>query len=62
MAVLITIAEFCEIYGVSRSTAYRLINDGTLPLVKIGRASRIRSSDAEAWAKNLPEFNPDKAA
>jgi predicted site-specific integrase-resolvase len=49
----ITIAEFCAAYGVSRTTAYRQFNAGLIPIVKIGRASRIRVVDAANWAANL---------
>jgi excisionase family DNA binding protein len=49
----LTIAEFCTFYRVSRTTAYRQIKAGLLPIIKIGRATRIRVSDAESWAANL---------
>jgi excisionase family DNA binding protein len=42
------INEFCAAYGVSRTTAYKLIADGALPLCKVGGRSLIRVEDAEA--------------
>ena len=53
MSTLISIADFCGDYRLSRATAYRLINAGQIPIVKIGRSTRIRATDAEAWAANL---------
>jgi excisionase family DNA binding protein len=51
---LLTVDDFCREYSVSRPTAYRLAARGEIPLIKIGRATRIRRSDAEAWAASLP--------
>jgi excisionase family DNA binding protein len=53
MRQLITIADLCAAYRVSRSTAYREIAAGRLPVFKIGRATRIRREAAEAWAAAL---------
>jgi excisionase family DNA binding protein len=54
---LMTIADFCSEYRVSRSSVYRLINAGLIPIVKVGRATRIRTADAERWAASLTETN-----
>ena len=48
-----TIAEFCAEYRISRTTAYRLITAGLIPVMKVGRASRIRATDAQNWAASL---------
>ncbi|WP_296707186.1 helix-turn-helix domain-containing protein [Rhodoblastus sp.] len=40
--------EFCEAYGVSRSTAYRLIAEGKLETVKIGNRRLVPVDSAEA--------------
>lgn len=53
MAALLTISFFCEEYGVSRSTAYRLRDSGAVPHVHIGRAVRIRREDAVRWYESL---------
>jgi excisionase family DNA binding protein len=49
-----TLGEFATRFALSRPTIYRLVERGALRLVKIGRASRIRREDAEAWAARLP--------
>mgnify|MGYP001209464577 CR=1 FL=1 len=53
MPALLTMKYFCEEYGVSRSTAYRLRDSGAVPHVHIGRAVRIRREDAERWYSSL---------
>lgn len=55
MQTFLTIADFCSAYRLSKTTAYRQINAGRIPIVKVGRATRIRVSDAEAWAANLSQ-------
>jgi len=55
MPLLITIPQFCDEYGVSRSTYYRLRDRGELACVKIGRAVRIRREDAERWYESLQD-------
>ena len=61
IAYLITIDEFCTQYRVSRSLAYRLLSDGRLRAVKVGRLTRIRQEDAEAWARGLGAFHSRSA-
>jgi excisionase family DNA binding protein len=55
---LLSIHYFCEEYTVSRSLTYRLIALGQLKAVKIGKLTRIRLEDAEAWAANLHSSKP----
>jgi excisionase family DNA binding protein len=53
MSSLFTLRGFCREYEVSRSTAYRLRDQGAVPHVKIGRATRIRREDAQRWYESL---------
>ena len=53
MPVLLTIADVCQNYRVSRSTVYRLRDRQELPFVHIGRAVRIRREDADKWYASL---------
>lgn len=49
-AELLRIEDFCSTYAVSRQTYYRLVARGEIAKpVKIGSASRVRRTDAEAW-------------
>lgn len=38
---LMSITDFCCSMGISRSTVSRRINDGTIPVVRIGAVTRI---------------------
>lgn len=53
---LMTIADFCRDYGVSRATAYREAAAGRLKMHKVGAGTRIAVPDAQEWASHLPEF------
>lgn len=45
---LLTPGEVCERLCVSTPTLYRLMENGELPYIKIGRCRRIRREDVEA--------------
>jgi excisionase family DNA binding protein len=45
------IKEFCEAYGPSRSTTYKLINEGKLKSVLVGGRRLILVESAEALLK-----------
>ena len=47
-------AEFIRLYGVPRSSLYRLVKAGELRIHKIGRASRIAKAEAKAWSERFP--------
>lgn len=53
----LTIQDFCQRYAVSRSTFYRLVTNGDIVPLHIGRAVRIRSDDADGWAASLTQAN-----
>lgn len=50
---LLTIREFSQRYGRSRSRTYELIKSGQLVAVKDGRSTLIPSDAAERWARSL---------
>ncbi|WP_199556398.1 helix-turn-helix domain-containing protein [Sandaracinobacteroides hominis] len=54
MSELITVQELAQEKRISIPTIYRLHARGEIPFVKIGRATRIRRSDVDAWAAGLP--------
>ena len=53
MDKLLTINQFAVANNVGRSTVYRENKAGRLPFHKIGRATRIKESDAIAWQEAL---------
>jgi excisionase family DNA binding protein len=52
-AVNLRIPEFCALFGVSRSTAYLLIQRGELRAIKAGKSCRIPRAEAERWQREL---------
>jgi excisionase family DNA binding protein len=56
-----TVAEMCRSYRIGRTTLYREVAAGRLRLRKLGVATRIARSDAEAWANALPAITGDAA-
>ena len=50
---LMTISQFMDRYGVSRSTAYRLRDRNQIPFVHIGRTVRIPVDAADNWYQSL---------
>lgn len=53
-AILASIPDAQRALGIGRSTAYRLIEDGKLEAVKIGRRTLIRVSSIRALAGEEP--------
>ena len=49
-----TVKGFCQAYGISRASFYRLVDDGKLTVVKSGSRTLVRESDAQAWMDRLP--------
>ena len=49
-----SIAEFCERYGLGRTKAYEEIKSGRLRGRKIGKRTIIAEDDAEDWLRHLP--------
>ena len=47
----LTVAQLGIKYGLSRSTIYRLMRDGRLPYVKIGRLTRFRPDAGDVLLK-----------
>lgn len=48
---LLRVPEVAKICGLSRATVYNLIRRGELPVVRIGRATRIAIEDVEALVR-----------
>lgn len=59
--MMVSVNEFLEQYAISRATLYRLVAKGQLRLTKIGRATRIKQSDAAEWLASLPTSNGGQA-
>ena len=49
--LLLTVNEAGELTGVCRATAYKLANDGTWPMVRIGSSIRIPLDGLKSWVE-----------
>jgi excisionase family DNA binding protein len=49
-----SLAEFCDRYGPSRTKTYEEIKCGRLRAVKCGKRTLITEDDAETWLRSLP--------
>jgi excisionase family DNA binding protein len=48
-SLLLRVDEAAARLGLARSTVYQLLADGTLPVVRIGRAVRVPIAALDAW-------------
>jgi excisionase family DNA binding protein len=53
--LLLTIPDCCARLNLGRSKIYQLINQGSLPVVRIGRAVRVDAKALEEWVARLQE-------
>lgn len=51
--LLLRVEETAEVLGLGRTTVYRLIRDGDLHPVKVGRATRIPADELERYVADL---------
>jgi excisionase family DNA binding protein len=51
-SLLLRVDEAAARLGLARSTVYQLLADGTLPVVRIGRAVRVPVAALDAWVTN----------
>lgn len=47
--LLVTVPEFAELIGVSRTTAWKMVYDGELRSITIGRSRRIELDEVKRW-------------
>jgi excisionase family DNA binding protein len=48
-----SVAEFCERYGIGRTSAYEEIRAGRLRIVKVGKRTLVPEDSAEKWLQSL---------
>ena len=48
-----TVSEIARILGVSRTQAYRLVQEGLFKIVRIGNAIRISKRSFDEWLESL---------
>jgi excisionase family DNA binding protein len=53
--IMLTPEEAFRVLGIGRTYGYRLIKNGTLPSVKLGRLRRVPRHALEAWVERTIE-------
>lgn len=53
LPIAYTVDQAAKLIGFSRSTLYKDIRDGCLPIIKRGRSARILRSDLIAYARKM---------
>lgn len=48
-ARLLTVNEVADLLRVSRMTVYRLIKEGSMPALRVGRSYRLREDDVDDY-------------
>jgi excisionase family DNA binding protein len=51
---VMSISEFCQRYGIGRTTVYEEIKHRRLRARKVGKRTLIAEDDAEGWLRRLP--------
>ena len=52
---VLTIEELAEYLKISKSTLYKLAQNGALPGIKVGRHWRFHKDGVDEWLKSHPE-------
>ncbi len=58
---LLTIPEFCAQVNVGRTNAYRLINEGQVKAVKLGKKTLIPRAEMLKWIESLQPYASENA-
>lgn len=49
--ILLTVEETAQKLGIGRTLAWKLVQQGNLPSVRLGRCVRVPREELEAWVK-----------
>jgi len=54
LPIVLSVSELSQVLGIGKNTAYTLVNDGTIPSVRVGRQIRISRTALEEFLA-MPE-------
>jgi excisionase family DNA binding protein len=60
--ILLRVEDVAKLLGIARSTVYALIADGELPVVRIGRVTRVSRHALIGWIEEHTEQDGRRAA
>jgi hypothetical protein len=55
---MLSVADFCRLFGIGRTLAYSEMKAGRLRYCLCGRKRLIRTDDAEAWSLSIRQPPP----
>lgn len=56
---LLTIPEFCQTVNLGKTSTYRLINDGKINAIKLGKKTLIPQAAVQEFIASLPAYNAE---
>lgn len=56
--MLLTVEEAVELLGIGRTLGWRLVQEGKLPSVRLGRCVRVPRQELEAWVTRQAREGP----
>lgn len=56
--VLLTLEEACARGGIGLTRAYKLLNDGAIDGVKVGKSTRVIEASLDRYIASLPRWKP----
>lgn len=61
LPLMVSVSDAPKVFGMSRSHAYRLKEQGLIEMVKMGRATMIKTSTMLAYIASLPPMKPGQS-
>ncbi|OUI82522.1 helix-turn-helix domain-containing protein [Acetobacter orientalis] len=61
LPLMLSVSDAPKVFGMSRSHAYRLKEQGLIEMVKMGRATMIKTSTMLAYIASLPAMKPGQS-
>lgn len=56
--LLYSVQDVAALLSMSPTNIYRLVNAGTIPIIRIGKSIRIKRDDLEAWVESMESARP----
>ena len=56
---LLTIPEFCQAVNLGKTSVYKLINDGRIRAVKLGKKTLLPKSEVADFIDGLPKYTSE---
>lgn len=61
LPLMVSVSDAPRVFGMSRSHAYRLKEQGLIEMVKMGRATMIKTESMLSYINSLPAMKPGQS-